>query len=345
LSSEHAAALALLMEQQSRRDVRRVLAQEGSARAALARRSRHTSRKIAQLLQQTRERGISLLAADEAGFPARLKNIPDPPLLLYLRGNQACLNLRAVAVIGARRASLLGRETASTLARTLAGSGLAVVSGLALGIDSAAHEGALDAQGAGGTTLAVLGSGLGCVAPVTNLPLARRIVVSGGLLISEYGVTTRPRPHHFPERNRLISALAEVVVVVEAGDRSGSLITARLALEQGREVLAVPGAITQPNSRGVNRLLKQGAGLVDSAQDVLDAFGVQPLEESPAAARPGLQPEAQLLLEAMREAVNTIDELCEACELPLSQILALLAQLELAGFVARAGGGYIRRPL
>jgi DNA processing protein len=206
----------------------------------------------------------------------------------------------------------------------------------------------------------VLGSGLSRIQPISNLPLAERLVAAGGLLVSEYPLGMSARPQHFPERNRLISGLADVVVVVEAGERSGSLITARLALEQGREVLAVPGAISQPNSRGVHRLLKQGAGLVDCAQDVFDVLGNLRLphrgDEAESAwadserglagpeAETGLDEDARRLLAEMRDLSTSIDELCFRCGESPARVAALLARLELSGFVARSGGGYIRRP-
>ena len=292
--------------------------------------------------------GISASTFAESGFPARLRQIPDPPLLLFHRGELTCYRAPAVAIVGARRASRLGCETAATLATTLAANGIAVISGLALGIDSAAHRGALLAE-AGALTIAALGSGLGFVAPVTNMPLAESIVAAGGLLVSEYPPMMQARPHHFPERNRIISGLADVVVVVEANERSGSLITARLALEQGRDVLAVPGPVSAANSRGVNALLKQGAGLVDSAQDVLDALTARGVKANPPAPsespnQAALSPAAALLLETIPGATISFDALSRSSGRNAAALNALLSELELAGFVARTGGGYIRRP-
>lgn len=393
--SDNAAALAILLETLSRKRIRQLVADQlvageihtgeidsgktdsgtvdkttASAVALLRRRSRLWRGRIAELRRHCRELEIALCAPGEPGFPERLAAIPDPPLLTFQRGNPACLEGPAVAIVGARRASRLGLETAYTLARTLANSGIHVVSGLALGIDSAAHEGAvsvgLESVVGGqsvvwGQTIAVLGSGLGFVQPVTNIPVAEAIVSNGGLLISEYPIATRARPHHFPERNRIISGLADVIVVIEAGERSGSLITARLALEQGREVLAVPGAISLPNSRGVNWLLKQGAGVVDSAQDVVDALEAQGVYTrlAPATPRAGtasagrseapspaadLSAAAQGLLAEIRDFTTTPDELCVSCGESAARVAVLLAELEIKGFVARTGGGYIRRP-
>ncbi len=278
------------------------------------------------------------MASGEDGFPGALEEIPDAPLALSLRGAGNCLLKPAVAIVGARRASRLGLETARVMARTLAGEGLAVVSGLALGIDAAAHEGALES---GGVTVAVLGSGLGRVQPVTNSGLARELLRAGGLLMSEYPLMSAATPYRFPERNRLISGMAGVVVVVEAGERSGSLITARCALEQGREVLAVPGPISRPTSRGVHRLIKEGAGVADSVQDVFDALGA--VRVAPAAAAP-LTEDAEAVLGCFRDAVTTVDQLAASCGLEPARLLAGLAELELAGIVDRAGAEYIRRP-
>jgi DNA processing protein len=354
LPSDTAAAWALLSETLSRNRVRQLVGEHGDALAALRRRSRFWRSRIADLSRQCRDLDIALCSTQETGFPEPLRLIPDPPLVMFQRGRPACLHSPAVAIVGARRASRLGLETARTLACTLANSGVQVVSGLALGIDSAAHEGALMAgteAAEGGQTIAVLGSGLGFVQPITNIPVAEAIVRQGGLLLSEYPISTRARPHHFPERNRLISGLVDVVVVIEAGERSGSLITARLALEQGREVLAVPGAISLPNSRGVNWLLKQGAGLVDSAQDVFDALDARGHSAKVAGAMTGVSsPEADLtasartLLAAIREVTTTLDELCVSSGESVARVSAELAELELKGFVARTGGGYIRRP-
>ena len=355
--SDNAVALAILLETYSRPRVRQFVSEQGNAIAALSGRVRLWRSRTAQLRRHCEELDIGLLAAGEAAFPERLGQIPDPPLIIFHQGSSVCCSNPTVAIVGARRASRLGLETARTLARTLANSGVTVISGLALGIDSAAHQGVLDAGSAdqgGGRTIAVLGSGLGFVQPVTNIPLAQAIVRQGGVLLSEYPVLSRARPHHFPQRNRIISGLADVVVVVEAGERSGSLITARLALEQGREVLAVPGAISLPNSRGANLLLKQGAGLVDSAQDVFDALAaagvtvaVSPVAHSVDGSSPpraDLSAAADRRLDSVHEVSITLDELCMNCGDSTARVLVLLAELELKGFVARSGGGYIRRP-
>jgi DNA processing protein len=346
LTSDASLALALLMEERSRARVRALVGEHGDPVRALrsvGRGARHRIDDLRRVLERLDARAI---AQFEPGFPGRLAAIPDPPLVLSLQGDSACFGAPGVAIVGARRASVMGLQTARTLARSLAELGIVVVSGLALGIDGAAHAGALDSAKPH-STIAVLGSGIGAVQPMTNLPLARSILSAGGLIVSEYSPFSAANRYRFPERNRLISGLADVVVVVEASERSGSLITARLAAEQGREVLAVPGAVGAPNSKGVNMLLKQGAGLADCVDDVLDALGYQP-------ARPvtcgGVSPDllsapAARVLESFREVASTLDQVCADTGLTAAAASAALAELELAGIVSRAGGGYIRRPV
>jgi DNA processing protein len=346
--SDDAAAVIVLAEKLPRRRLARLLETHPEPLALLRERNRFWRGRIRQVRKLCEDLSISAATLGENSYPQSLRQIPDPPLLLYHRGELSCYEQPAVAIVGARRASRLGCEVAGTLAATLAAAGVNIVSGLALGVDSAAHRGALQAT-SGGITLAALGSGLGCIAPITNTRLAESIVASGGLLVSEYPPMMQARPYHFPERNRIISGLADAVVVVEASERSGSLITARLALEQGREVLAVPGAVSAANSRGVNALLKQGAGLVDSAQDVLDVLTARGAEISSSAPRDDpilarLSPAAASLLENFRDAALSFDELSRSSHVSVADLNALLAELELAGFVARTSGGYIRRP-
>ncbi|MFU8813755.1 MAG: DNA-processing protein DprA, partial [Pseudomonadales bacterium] len=249
---------------------------------------------------------------------------------------------------------LLGAEVAGAVAGELARRGAAIVSGLARGIDTAAHRAAL----CEGRTVAVLGSGLVRPYPAGNRGLMRAIVDSGGLLASEYPPLAHPRRHHFPERNRLISGLALGVVVVEAGEHSGSLITARMALEQGREVFAVPGPVTSPASRGCHRLLRDGAALVETADDVLDGLGLQtgleiaspvvagaePQLVDAAPAGPGGRVPALLLAVLSGAAVATLDEIVSATGTSAETAAAALVELELGGFVRQVPGGYIRRP-
>ena len=332
-----AAGLSLLLEQESRKALR--------AGESIASRLRRLSRGQVSRRQQRLERaGVGMLASGEASFPDLLSGIPDPPLALYYRGATECLDRLAIAVVGARRASRAGQELARVLAGELAGAGAVIVSGLALGVDAAAHLGALDA---GGRTIAVLGSGPEQITPLANARLGERIQSRGGLILSEYPPGTPAAPFRFPERNRLISGLSRGVVVVEADERSGSLITARLAAEQGREVMAVPGMPGYPNSTGTNRLLKTGAVLVERAEDVLHALGAEggpgrPLSKSPETA--SLTDAQCRLLDLLDGRAQSLDELAVTIGQPSAACAIALTELELAGFVQRVGGGYIRRP-
>ncbi|MCZ6460051.1 MAG: DNA-processing protein DprA [Gammaproteobacteria bacterium] len=309
-----------------------------------------------QQIERLSQAGIRVLCRTDTEFPALLQTIPDPPHLLFFRGSLACLAAPTVAIVGARRAPRVGLEIAHTLAQRLAARGIVVVSGLAIGIDSAAHRGALSAQGAlsvqgalsAGRSIAVLGSGIDCVQPMVNRGLARSLVAQEGLIISEYLPAQRAAPFHFPERNRLISGVSLGVIVVEAGERSGSLITARLALEQGREVMAVPGSLGHSNARGCHRLLKAGAALVEDERDVFDALDFLP---TAAAAAATIAPAAQQLSDALARVLTAcgpgatgIDEICAHLGQPVMQVSALLSELEVEGFVQRVPDGYIRRP-
>lgn len=292
-----------------------------------------------------RDHDITLLTPADADYPALLRYIPDPPPLLYAWGRYSVLRQPAVAIVGARRCSRAGAEVAAALAHALAAHGVTVVSGLARGIDTAAHRGALSA----GVTVAVIGSGLLRPYPAGNRALVRTIVDAGGLLLSEYPPLAGARPYHFPERNRLISGLALGVVVVEAGEQSGSLITARMALEQGREVCAVPGPVANPTSRGCHRLLRDGAVLVECADHILEAVGLTQFADTrpaPAAADQAMPPDADLvrLLDAVGAETASLDELVTATGMDGGAAAAALVELELAGFVRQVPGGYIRRP-
>ncbi len=277
--------------------------------------------------------GAALLTLGQEGYPPRLAEIADPPIVLWTTGDPGLLLGPAVALVGSRRATTAGLATARSLGRDLARAGLTVVSGLARGIDAAAHQGALEV---GGRTVAVLGCGVDVVYPREHRELVAG-VRSTGCLVSELAPGTPPLPRHFPLRNRLISGLSLAVVVVEAAQRSGSLITARMALEQGRDVLAVPGAVVSGCHRGCHALIKDGAGLVETADDVLAAVGWP----GAAPSRPG---PGGGLVGAMRvgEPVSA-DDLAAQVSRPPGQLLAELAELELAGRVARMPGGlYVR---
>ena len=271
----------------------------------------------------------------EPAFPPRLRAIFDPPPVLYLRGGgePELLGRRAVAVVGARSCSAYGAQVARMLGRELAAASIVVVSGLARGIDGEAHRGALDARG---LTVAVLGCGIDRDYPASNAQLSRRIEEQG-LVVSEYEAGVEPSPWRFPARNRIIAGLCEAVVVVEARERSGALITADFALEEGREVFAVPGEITSSLSHGTNALLKLGATPLTSSQDVLDALGIEPPSF---AAKAEVSPLAAQVLELVREAPSGADELTARGVVDAGSISVALTELELAGLVAAADGIY-----
>jgi len=274
-------------------------------------------------------------------LPELLRQIHDPPRTLFLRGGAdvEVLWRPAVAIVGARACSTYGAQVARMLGRELAASGLVVVSGLARGVDGEAHRGALDA---GGVTVAVLGCGIDRDYPAAHTELARRIC-ERGLVVSEYEPGVEPAPWRFPARNRIIAGLTAATVIVEARERSGALITADFALEDGREVFAVPGEITSMLSTGTNRLLRQGATPLTSTEDVLELFGLSPAQGPQA---PTLSVAAAKVLERLAEGAVSADELARATELEPGPLAAGLAELELGGLVAEAEGRYrvVMRP-
>jgi DNA processing protein len=272
--------------------------------------------------------GIEIVTRLEARYPEGLRSLADPPHLLYVRGRlHACAERPAVAIVGSRDASGRGRSLAFTLARDLARAGLVIVSGLARGIDGAAHEGALAASG---LTVAVQARGLDDVYPAEHRLLAGRIVASG-VMLSEHALGVAPRPAHFPRRNRILAGLVRAVVVVEAAERSGALVTARLAIESGRDVLAVPGHPYDPRAAGANALIKDGAGLVRDARDVLDALGVV------AAQPPGRTGDPILDSIPVAQAVS-IEQLAAVNGGSVPALLARLSELELEGRITRLPG-------
>ena len=271
------------------------------------------------------------LAAGAPRFPARLAHIPSPPTGLWVAGQAEHLPspaARAVAVVGSRAASRDGLDNARRIAGALASAGVVVISGLARGIDAAAHQATLDA---GGRTVAVLGSGLARPYPPEHAALAERIAATGAV-VSEFAPETPPRAWTFPLRNRLIAGLADVVVVVEAPERSGALITASAALDQGREVLVVPGRVGGGRNRGGHRLIRDGAKLIESADDIFDDMGWTGLGARPRGDDPGSAP-----------VEFTIDELAAQTGEPAAVVLARLLQLELDGVVQRIGSARFLR--
>ena len=299
-----------------------------------------------------------IVSLGDLRYPQALLDTEDPPLLLYLMGPASLLQHqpfpsdRCLAVVGSRNPTAQGAENARLFARALCGAGLTIVSGLALGVDAAAHEGALEAAISAGTmaaTIAVVGTGLDRVYPRKNLDLAHRIAAHG-LIVSEYPLGTPPLPGNFPKRNRIISGLSQGTLVVEAALASGSLITARLAAEQGREVFAIPGSIHAPQSRGCHALIRQGAKLVESAQDVLEELKI------PAATVPGLPHEGvngpgadvsdeteDPVLAALGYDPMGLDALIARTGMDASTLQVALLELELDGRVARLPGGLFQR--
>jgi DNA processing protein len=305
---------------------------------------------LAALIDRTlawlEEPGHHLLTLGDADYPPALLQIADPPLLLYLRGRPEVLRRRSLAVVGSRNPTAQGSDNALAFAEALARAGLVVVSGLALGIDAAAHEGALRA---GGATIAVVGTGLDQTYPRRNSALAERIVEEG-LLVSEYSLGTPVLAANFPRRNRLIAGLAQGCLVVEAALQSGSLITARLAVEAGREVFAIPGSIHSPLARGCHALIRQGAKLVESAQDVLEELpgGAPPAPaplEAPAAAAEfaGLPPAQAQVLGLMGHDPVSLEALMARGGWAAAELNAHLLELELEGRVARLAGQLFQR--
>jgi DNA processing protein len=287
-------------------------------------------------IERAARKAIRILIRDDPEYPGILAQLPDPPALLYARGVLRVEDDPAVAVVGSRRATPYGIEMARGIAAGVAAAGVTVVSGLARGIDSAAHRGALEAKG---RTLALLGSGIDRIYPPEGRRLAEAIAASGAVL-SEFPLGTPPLPGNFPVRNRLISGLSRGVVVVEAAARSGSLITARLALDQGREVFAVPGNVTTKTAAGPNFLIQQGAKLAMRARDVLEEIpGVALPEEAPEPPEPALPEEMESILRRVPPDVPIgVDELAEASGVAPGPLLALLLELEVAGRVRRIPG-------
>lgn len=285
-----------------------------------------------------------LVCWGDPDYPALLREIADPPLVLYVHGRRELIARPQLAIVGSRNPTALGRQNAAAFARALAEAGLAITSGLALGIDTAAHRGTLEA---GGATIAVAGTGLDRVYPPRNRDLAHAIVGSGAL-VSEFPVGTSVRPGNFPVRNRIISGLSLGVLVVEAAERSGSLITARLAGEQGREVFALPGSIHSPLARGCHALIRQGAKLVETAAHVLEELGplahvsgVVHEPEAPTTA-PTLAPLERRLLDCVGYDPTHVDALVDRSGLTADTVSSILLQLELRGLVLAGPGGYQR---
>jgi DNA processing protein len=287
--------------------------------------------RAASALTRASAQDLTPIVWSDETYPASLAAIIDPPPVLWVRGDRQALSRPAVAMVGSRAGSPYALAVAERLAADLATRGVVIVSGLARGVDSSAHRGALTA---GGATIGVLGSGVDVIYPPEHNALAREMETSGAI-VSELAPGTQPRPRFFPQRNRIISGLSRAVVVIEAGDRSGSLITARMALEQGREVLAVPGNVLTGRNRGAHALLRDGAKIVEDADDIVEELRL-PASQSGAAGRPALDPVLAILPPG--EPCD-LDEISERSGLSTPRLLPRLFELELRGLVRRAGGG------
>jgi len=290
-------------------------------------------------------RGIQLLVDTDERYPRLLSEIADPPALLFERGRLTSEDNLAIAIVGTRRASLYGKEQARRLGASLARAGLTIVSGLARGIDAEAHRGALSV---GGRTIAVLGGGVVEIYPPEHVELAQQVAEQGALL-SENPPGTSPRRGIFPQRNRLIAGMSVGVIVVEAPPRSGALITAAQANEQGREVFAVPGPVNSPGSQGCHRLIRDGARLVESADDVLEELGplVDPVStgerEIRHPAELKLNEQEQQVLAAVGNEPISIDKVAAECGLPIHRVLATISVLEMRRMIARVSGNLVVR--
>ena len=297
-------------------------------------------------LQRCRDNGIRVTSPWQGSYPTALLEIPDPPPVLFVKGDLLPQDDLAIAIVGTRHATHYGRQQAQHLAASLARAGVTIVSGLARGIDTEAHQAALDA---GGRTVAVLGSGLLNVYPAENQTLAEQITRSGAV-ISENSCEAKPARGAFPRRNRIITGMCQGVVVVEAGDRSGALISARLSMEQGREVFAVPGRVDSRTSRGCHQLIRDGAKLVETADDVLEELGPLFRSTTDGAGREVRHPSELQLNEQEREVLvaildepTAIDGVVERCGLPVHRVLSTISVLEMRGLVQRLSGTQVVR--
>jgi DNA processing protein len=301
--------------------------------------------EVDEEIERARDAGIAIVPFTNPNYPARLRTIADPPPFLYVKGNILTDDDKAVAIVGSRSASEYGRRVARDLARGLVSLGFTVVSGMARGIDGAAHQSALQA---GGRTIAVLGSGVERAYPAEHDMLYRRIGENGAV-VSELPIGTRPMAFNFPARNRLISGLSLGVVVVEATEKSGSLITATLAVEQGREVFAVPGEVGSSRSRGAHRLIRQGAKLVEGVDDIIEEIAPQLLDRTASATPRELRvlPQnasdaARTIFALLQENTLQVDQVIERTGISAAQVLETLLDLELQGLLRQLPGKIYR---
>ena len=315
-------------------------------RKQFAKNYRTIEQSVARCLDQCRQVNARHLALTSADYPPLLREIASPPPLLYVRGSIECLHLPQLAVVGSRRMSAGGQTAARDWSAMLARSGFVITSGLALGVDGEAHSAALSVSG--GKTVAVMATGVDVIYPRRHEALAEQIVAGGGALVTEFPPGTKPLPGHFPRRNRIISGLSLGVLVVEAAVQSGSLITARCALEQNREVFAIPGSVHNPLAKGCHELIKQGAQLVECAQDIVSQLGggLAFLGDQSAA---GADQAVNALAAGERDLLEVLgfdpldtDTLCQRAKLDIGELNQLLVGLELKNMVENNGGQWLR---
>jgi DNA processing protein len=285
-------------------------------------------------MEKLERQKVNALICDDPNYPSRLREIYDYPPVLYVRGSLPAEDEPCLAIVGTRRPTVYGRQVTEEIAADLAGSGIMIISGLARGIDSVAHRAALDA---GGKTVAVFGSGLDIVYPGENAKLAQAIIEHGAL-VSEYPLGVKPKAENFPLRNRIMSGLSLGVLVVEAGERSGALITAQQAVEQNREVFAIPGSILSPASQGTNRLIQEGAKLVRNYTDILQELNLTIVVQQAEIKQfsPANEAESAILKQLSSEP-NHIDEICRRSGLTMPEVSSTLAMLELRGIARQVG--------
>jgi DNA processing protein len=309
---------------------------------------------IDEIISKSANCNSEIIAFDDPLYPSLLKTIYDPPLVIFIQGNKALLNQNQIAIVGSRSASINGRETAFKLAQELAELGLVITSGLALGIDEAAHKGALTSKA---STIAVVATGLDKVYPARHRDLSKQILSEYGAIISEFLPGVSPKAGHFPRRNRIISGLSMGVLVVEAALKSGSLITARCALEQNRDVFSIPSSINNPQSKGCHWLIKQGAKLVEEVADIIEELvfvdeselHLNRQKKSPSLINNGIDTKNQNkhlcvdeLLASVGFEVTPVDKVVSRSKLPVEEVLTRLIMLELSGLVVSVPGGYLR---
>ena len=311
---------------------------------------------IEDIIRASKACDSEIVAFDDKLYPEQLKQIYDPPLVLFVKGNAQLLNSIQIAIVGSRAASINGREAAFDIAQQLAKQGVVITSGLALGIDAAAHKGTITTSTG---TIAVVATGLDKVYPARHKPLAKQIVANQGAIISEFLPGTLPKAGHFPKRNRLISGLSKGVLVVEAALKSGSLITARCALEQNRDVFAVPSSINNPQAKGCHWLIKQGAKLVEQAADIIEELSIDERSElhlnceqqtfaynTVKKGKKNLNKDlcVDALLASVGFEITPVDKVVFQSKLPIEEVLTRLTMLELNGMIASVPGGYLRLP-